>query len=127
VKTVVAVASVAPAAPAVPAAPPAARVAAAPASMNPPAATAPAPAAPVAVAADRVLAYSELPADVQRDLPKLAISGGVHSENASQRMLIVGGQVMAEGAELAPGVTLEQIRAKSAVLRFRGLRYSVAY
>jgi general secretion pathway protein B len=42
-------------------------------------------------------------------------------------MLIVGGQVMAEGSELAPGVTLEQIRAKSAVLRFRGLRYSVAY
>jgi general secretion pathway protein B len=127
-KTAVAVASVAPVAPLARAAPPAARVAAAPATMNPPEASgaAPAPASPMA-AADRVLAYSELPADVQRDLPKLAISGGVHSENASQRMLIVGGQVMAEGAELAPGVTLEQIRAKSAVLRFRGLRYSVAY
>jgi general secretion pathway protein B len=94
------------------------------------AAAPPAPAiaaAPLAAATDRVLAWSELPADVQRDLPKLAISGGVHSENASQRMLIVGGQVMVEGAELAPGVTLEQIRPKSAVLGFRGLRYSVAY
>jgi general secretion pathway protein B len=61
------------------------------------------------------------------DLPKLAISGGVYSDNAAQRMLIVGGQVVNEGAELAPGVTLEQIRPKSAVLRFRGLRVAVPY
>jgi general secretion pathway protein B len=88
---------------------------------------APAPESAPASSADRVLAVNELPADVQRELPKLAISGGVHSDNAAQRMLIVGGQVMAEGAELAPGVVLEQIRAKSAVLRFRGFRYSVAY
>lgn len=114
-----------------PAAKPAAAVAATAATAAVLKAPAPGPAASTAPAGppagDRVLAVTELPADVQRDLPKLAISGGVHSENASQRMLIVGGQVMAEGAELAPGVVLEQIRAKSAVLRFRGLRYSVAY
>lgn len=84
------------------------------------------PAAPTP-AADRVHALAELPADVQRDLPKLAISGGVHSENAAQRMLVVGGQVLSEGAEVAPGVVLEQIRAGNAVLRFRGYRYSVGY
>jgi len=80
-----------------------------------------------APAADRVLAQADLPAEIQRELPKLAISGGVHSENASQRMLIVGGQVVNEGAELAPGVVLEQIRARTAVLRYRGYRFSVAY
>jgi general secretion pathway protein B len=42
-------------------------------------------------------------------------------------MLIVGGQVVNEGAELAPGLVLEQIRAKTAVLRFRGWRYAVPY
>lgn len=88
---------------------------------SPVAAKAPAP------APDRILAVAELPPDVQRDLPKLSISGGVHSENAAQRMLIVGGQVMSEGAELAPGVVLEQIRARNAVLRFRGFRYSVPF
>ncbi|NNU42734.1 general secretion pathway protein GspB [Ramlibacter montanisoli] len=72
-------------------------------------------------------AQAELPAEVQKDLPKLAISGGVHSENAAQRMLVVGGQVLSEGAEVAPGVVLEQIRAGTAVLRFRGYRYSVGY
>jgi general secretion pathway protein B len=83
--------------------------------------------APAAVVADRVLALSELPPEVQRELPKLAISGGVHSENAAQRMLIVGGQVVGEGAVLAPGVVLEQIRARTAVLQFRGYRFTVLY
>lgn len=82
---------------------------------------------PAAAPPDRILAFADLPADVQRELPKLVISGGVHSDNAAQRMLVVGGQVVNEGAELAPGVVLEQIRARNAVLRYRGYRYSVAY
>jgi general secretion pathway protein B len=76
---------------------------------------------------DRIYAQTELPPDVQQALPKLAISGGVYSENVAQRMLIVGGQVVNEGAELAPGLVLEQIRARNAVLRFRGYKYSVIY
>jgi general secretion pathway protein B len=95
-------------------------VAAAPAAK---AASAEKPAGP----AERVFAVAELPADVQRELPRLVISGGVFSETAAQRMLIVGGQVVNEGAELAPGLVLEQIRPKIAVLRFRGWRYSVGY
>ncbi len=83
--------------------------------------------APAAAAPDRLLSVNELPADVQRDLPKLAISGGVYSDNPAQRMLIVNGQVVGEGAEPAPGVVLEQIRARTAVLRYRGYRYAVAY
>lgn len=83
--------------------------------------------APATEAATRVLALKDLPAEVQRELPKLAISGGVHSDNAAQRMLIVGGQVFAEGAVLAPGVVLEQIRARAAVLQFRGYRFTVGY
>lgn len=90
-------------------------------------ADAPAPATAEPPKPGRVLTMAELPADVQRDVPKLAISGGVYSENAAQRMLIVSGQVMAEGAELAPGLVLERIQAKSAVLKFRGYRFSTAY
>ena len=93
-----------------------------------PAAPAPAPAVEApAAAADRVLAFNELPPEVQRELPKMQISGGVHSDNPAQRMLIVGGQVVTEGHEAAPGVVVEQIRPKSAVLKFRGYRYSVQY
>jgi general secretion pathway protein B len=85
------------------------------------------PATPTPAGNERIFALTELPPDVQQALPKLAISGGVYSDNAAQRMVIVGGQVMTEGQELAPGVQLEQIRPRSSVLRFRGYRYSVAY
>jgi general secretion pathway protein B len=102
------------------------RAAASAPAAAPPVVAGTAPAASAA-GAGRIHAVAELPADVQRELPKLAISGGVHSENASQRLLIVGGQVVNEGAELAPGVVLEQIRARTAVLRFRGFRYSLPF
>ena len=119
-----------PAAPPMPVAPiaaaPTARPAPAASAAQAPVAASP-PSAAAAAAAERVVAFADLPPDVQRELPKLAINGGVHSENAAQRMLIVGGQVMLEGAELAPGLVLEQIRPKAAVLRFRGMRYSVPY
>jgi general secretion pathway protein B len=109
--------------------------AAVPAAISPAAATAPAaavaampvPAASAAAVPDRILNVTELPPDVARDLPRLAITGGVFSPNPAQRMLIVAGQVVSEGTELAPGLKLEEIRAKTAVLKFRGLRYSVGY
>lgn len=124
--------AVSPPAPPVLKPPPAAEVparqpAAAPAKAPVAAAPASAVVSTAAPSPERVFNIAELPADVQRELPKLAITGGVHSENAAQRMLIVGGQVVGEGAELAPGVVLEQIRARSAVLRYRTWRYSVNF
>ena len=85
------------------------------------------PPGPAASAGERLPSLAELPADVQRDLPKRAITGGVYSPTPTQRLLIVNGQVLNEGAEAAPGVLLEQIRPKTAVLSFRGYRYGVPY
>ena len=90
-------------------------------------ATATPAAGPLVPVADRTYTLADLPADVQQALPKLSVSGGVYSENVAQRMLIVNGQVFNEGSEVAPGVVLEQIRAKVAVLKFRGLRIAQPY
>jgi general secretion pathway protein B len=102
-----------------------------PAASRPPGPVAPAAPAAAETSAsatnDNLPKIGQLPADVQGSLPKLAITGGVYSENPGQRMLIVNGQVFNEGAEPAPGVLLEQIRPNSAVLTFRGHRYTVAY
>ena len=109
-----------------------------------PAAVAPAPPGPAATstaatvgtaavapdaptASSRIYTVAELPADVQQAFPKLSISGGVYSDNVAQRMLIVNGQVFNEGSEIAPGVVLEQVRARTVVLKFRGLRLSHPY
>lgn len=69
----------------------------------------------------------DLSAELQRELPRMSVTGGVYSANAAQRMLIVNGQVFNEGSEVAPGVVLEAVRDKSAVLRFRDTRFAVAY
>jgi general secretion pathway protein B len=114
-----------------------------PASAPPPQSTAPAvqaaPANPVSPQAPAALARpaqvmppapsppAPLVTGLPADAPKLSISGGVYSASASQRMLIVNGQVFSEGAEIGSGVVLEEIRPKSAVLKFRGTRYTVTY
>ena len=43
-------------------------------------------------------------AGLPADAPKLVITGGVYSANKAQRMLIVNGQVVGEGADLGSGV-----------------------
>ena len=75
----------------------------------------------------RIYARNELPSEVQRELPTLAIGGASYSESAANRMLIINGQVFHEGDKLAPELVLEQIKLKAAVLRYKGYRYSVSY
>ena len=89
----------------------------------------PVPAVPTSTAAEpsRIYTQAELPEDVRRDLPKLAVTGSVYSSNPAQRMLVLNGQVMQEGGSPGGDVVLEQIRPKSAVLRFRGYRYSLDF
>jgi general secretion pathway protein B len=70
---------------------------------------------------------SELPDDIRRQLPQLTVSGATYSRTASSRMLILNGQIFHEGDKVANDLVLEQIRLKSAVLSFRGTRYSISY
>lgn len=69
----------------------------------------------------------ELPEDIRRTVPKLVVSGSVYSSNPGQRILIVNGQVLNEGAVLAPDLVLQSIGAKSAVLSVRGTRFRLDY
>lgn len=69
----------------------------------------------------------QLSAEQRRSLPQLAIGGAIYSDQPAARMLLVGGQLLHEGDTAAPGVTLERIGPRSAVLRWRELRYEVAY
>lgn len=114
-------------APPAPPAPPVPIPAPAPPRQTAAAPPAPAPLAPAAAPAERTYTLQELPEDIRRQLPALAISGAVHSADPAQRMLIVNGQVVQEGGQPAPEVALLQIGPKSAVLGFRGYRFSVAY
>ena len=109
-------------------------------AMKPPARTLPAAPAPVAraeaareppakasAAEPRTYTVAELPDEVRRDLPTLAIGGAMYSENPANRMLIINGQTFHERDRLAPGLVLVQIKLKTAVLEFKGYRYGISY
>lgn len=88
---------------------------AAPASASPP--------APPPAADTRIPRLSELPESLRRELPRLAISGSVYSDDPASRFVIVNGEVQREGARLGADLVLEQIGPRELVLRFKGQRY----
>lgn len=88
---------------------------------------APGPAQAPAQDERRVYAQRDLPDEVRRDLPPIVVSGAMYSETPSGRMLIVNSQVFHEGDHPTPELTLDEIKLKSAVFRFRGYRYAVNY
>ena len=93
--------------------------------------------APVAVSAPQAAPVSEPPAApsalpalsaaARAALPDIQVSGSSYSANREHRMLIANGQVVKEGQELSPGLTLEVIGPRSAVFNHRGTRFNVNY
>jgi general secretion pathway protein B len=78
-------------------------------------------------AEERVYARNELPEEIRRQLPPLTVGGSIYSSNPANRFLVINGQVVHEKGELGPEHVLEQIKLKSAVLRFKGYRYEINY
>lgn len=90
----------------------------------PPVTAKPAPLpAPQTPAEARIPRLAELPEGLRRELPKLAISGSVYSDDPAGRFVIINGDVAREGAVLAPQLVLEQIQPRELVLRYKGQRF----
>ena len=83
------------------------------------------PAAARAGAPERVPPLAELPDDLRRQVPAIAIGGSVYAAQPASRMIIVNGQILREGEALTPELKVEQIGAKSAVFSIRGQRFEV--
>jgi general secretion pathway protein B len=90
------------------------------------AATAPASApAETPPAAARVPTLAELPDAIRQQVPPLTLGGGVYSTQATQRLVIVNGQVVHEGDQPAAGLRVVQIRPRSVVFSFRGQQFEL--
>ncbi len=72
-----------------------------------------------------VIPRNQLPNEVQRQLPPLAMSGSVYSPQARNRMVIVDGRLVMEGEQATQDILVERIQPKSVILRFQGYRFSV--
>lgn len=114
-----AAASLAAAAPPVsPPAPPARAQAAAPAPpASAPAQPRAAQSAPEPDTSPRAIVASALPEPQRSAVARLGIGGAVHSPEPGRSFVMVGGQIVREGATLAPGITLERIEPRLLQLR----------
>lgn len=63
----------------------------------------------------------------QSGIPRVSVSGAAYSVNPDLRMIIANGKVVKEGGEAAPGVIVEVIGARSAILLHQGKRYNINY
>lgn len=111
---------------ATPAAVPAAAAAALAASAPPPPKPAPTQ-APAAPSEPRPTPLAQLDPQRRAELPPMAIGGAIYSDSAASRFVVINGQVVREGDAAAPGVVLERIGPRAAVLRWRDLRIEVPY
>ena len=68
---------------------------------------------------------ADVPPDLRREMPPMTVGGSIYSDSPASRFVMVNGQVVREGEAAAPGVTLERIGPKSAVLRWRDMRIEV--
>ncbi len=98
-----------------------------PASPVPPANTTAAAAQPAPAANTRIPRQEELPEEIRRVLPKFSVGGSIYSESAASRFLILNGQIFHENDKVMPELVLEQIKLKSAVLRYRDQRFTISY
>jgi general secretion pathway protein B len=71
--------------------------------------------------------FAELPEALRKELPALSVGGAMHSTVRAQRMLVLNGQVLHEGDSPQPGLVLEEIRLKSAVLNLKGQRFELKF
>lgn len=89
----------------------------------------PVPAAvPSPVAApERIALLQELPPQIQREIPPLAINGYIYASNPADRSVLINNRLRREGDQLAEGLTLEKLLPSEMVLNYRGYRYRISY
>jgi general secretion pathway protein B len=83
---------------------------------------------PVVAAVEDALPFArDLPEQVRSELPTVAFGGYMYSKNPADRLLLIDKVLRHEGEVVAPGLVLEKLLPKAAVMNYRGTRYRVAY
>ena len=74
-------------------------------------------------AVEKVMALSELPDSIRRELPAMQILLHQYSPRPRNRFVTINNQTLQEGEPVAPGLTLEQITPDGMILSYRGYRF----
>ena len=83
----------------------------------------PSPAAPE----ENLPMLRDLPESQRSGVPQVTFGGYMYSPNPADRLLLIDKTLRHEGEEVAPGLVLEKLLPKAAVMNYRGTRYRVAF
>ncbi len=84
------------------------------------------PASPLATES-RVGTLRELPEHLQREIPAVTIGGYIYSSKPADRSVLINNRLLREGEQIGPGLTLEKMLPKEAILNYMGHRYRLSY
>lgn len=71
----------------------------------------------------KIMTRAELPAAVQQEIPKMAVSLHAYSSKPKNRLVSVNDQLLHEGDSLLPGLVLEQITSEDMIFSYKGFRF----
>jgi general secretion pathway protein B len=74
---------------------------------------------------EHVRTLAELPDSIRREVPKVSFGGYMYSPDPADRLVLVDKTLRHEGEEVAPGLRLEKLLPKSAVLNYKGYVFRV--
>jgi general secretion pathway protein B len=83
--------------------------------------------APVNTGEASIATLRELPEQIQREIPPLAISGYIYSRNKAESTVLINNRLLHEGDEVAPGLTLEKMMPNGMLLNYKGYLYRASY
>lgn len=74
----------------------------------------------------KTLYMADLPPEVRRDLPPLAITGYIHSEQPGSRLVAINDRLMRIGDEVMPGLKVESIAPGYVLLSYKGWQFRIS-
>lgn len=69
----------------------------------------------------------DLPENIRRELPTVAITGYIYADNPADRSVLIDKRLLHEGDQIGPDLVLEKMAPKSAILNYKGYRYRIAF
>lgn len=70
---------------------------------------------------------ADLPDNIRRDVPALSINGYIYSAKPSDRSVLINNRLLREGDQVVPGLIVEKMLPREAVLNYMGYRYRLPY
>jgi general secretion pathway protein B len=70
----------------------------------------------------KIYTIDELPDDIRKGLPAFVISTHMYSQERSERLVSINGNIGREGQEIMPGITLVSVLPDGAILKHKGYK-----